>query len=155
MATASNDGKAIRDYLEECDFHPTDGIKWIKDQENPNEFVDSIKKMQETAKTVGKVKEKSLFFIYYSGHGALISGKTVGYTLTEDELHIEDAVRRLASYKNTYVIALLDCCREVQLVAKGGNDTLVSTAGQFCIIHAVGPTKKAVSVRATSGVSEV
>ena len=64
-------------------------------------------------------------------------------------------MRKLAAYPNVYVIALLDCCRETGLQTKGSSGPVPEKiGGQLFVIHAVGPTKKAVT-RQIGGVSPV
>ena len=108
----------------------------------------------QVAKPLLHSKKKAIFFVYYSGHGSLIDGMTVGHTVIDQQIDIEKRVRKLAAYPNTYVIALFDCCREIgNLQAKGLSEKPEKVAGQLFVIHAVGPTKKAITK--TTGLSLV
>ena len=91
-----------------------------------------------------------VLFIYYSGHGLIVNGMTVGNTVNGTQFDLEIRIRKLALYTNVFVISLLDCCREAQnqpVITKGsGNENIPEILpGQIVIIHAVGPTKKAVA----------
>jgi hypothetical protein len=52
-----------------------------------------------------------LYFIYYTGHGININGRTFGVDKDGDYFPIEDFVNKAAVYKNTTVIGFFDCCR--------------------------------------------
>ena len=119
------------------------------------EVVEALKSLQTFAKkTCGTAK--SAFFVYYSGHGQIVNGVTKGFAITGEPIDLEDLIRCIANYSNTYVVGLLDCCREIPTVeTKGSVEVVEKTFGQLCIIHAVGPKKKAVSLATSTGRSSV
>jgi len=123
----------------------------LHDQEELNDINAQFNNLIEIAKTCASQKKKVAFFIYYSGHGLIVDGMTVGNTTLGIRVPLEANLRKLAIRPNSYVISLLDCCREVQrtpVVTKGQGDSVPEKiAGQYCIIHAVGPSKSAVAVR--------
>ena len=56
--------------------------------------------------------KKTLYYVYYAGHGAcdndtfiILNGKSIMFPL-------EKILRVISKMKETYVVALLDCCRE-------------------------------------------
>ena len=141
-------------FLEQNKFETT----WINDDEDGSKVNEEFEKLSKLARPLAKTKEKALFFIYYSGHGSIMDGMTYAHTTHNSSIPFESKVRKLTMYPNTYVVSLLDCCREVQhqLTSKGMQDEIPEKVpGQLCLIHAVGPTKKAVAVRDSNSVSEV
>ena len=54
-----------------------------------------------------------LFFIYYSGHGVLNGAQTVGLAVDDSRINLDDYITQLSNCPNTFVIALLDCCRDI------------------------------------------
>ena len=90
----------------------------------------------------------------------LENGMTIGATIGLSKFNLESTVRKLAAFPNSFVISLLDCCREAQrgdVTTKGGDTALPEKiAGQFAIVHAVSPNKAAVATRGgPTSVSEV
>lgn len=67
---------------------------------------------------------KTLIFFYYAGHGAMQSGQSVCVlNETRKFFPIEKQLRAIANLENSYVIALLDCCREtIREQTRGGQD---------------------------------
>lgn len=41
----------------------------------------------------------------------MVNQTTNGYTTEGERLNLEDIVRKIAKYANTYVIGFFDCCR--------------------------------------------
>jgi len=73
-------------------------------------------------------------------------------------LDLEIKIRKLAIRPNSFVVGILDCCREIpDSTMKGTSEQIPEKiSGQFCIVHAVGPSKRALSVRGSvDGLSEV
>ena len=149
MHATTNDGINIKEFLEkDCGFTQ---IQWFKDEDACNANI------QDAFDNNAKGKQKALYFVYYSGHGALVDGMTVGYTNSEEVIELERNVRRLALYCNSYVIALFDCCRHIHLQTRGGqaDDPLSKLEGQLYMIHAVAPGKSAVSRRSADAIAAV
>ena len=151
MQAAYNDGRDINNFLKaSCQFETL-----LLHDKTAEEVVKALQSLQTFAKKTCSM-EKAAFFIYYSGHGQLVNGVTKGFTTTGEPIDLEDLIRRIANYANTYVVGFLDCCRETPAVeTKGSMEVEEKTSGQICIIHAVGPKKKAVAVATTSGRSYV
>jgi len=100
-------------------------------------------------------KRKVCLFVYYSGHGFQVNGMTAGKTTNSCDLDLDRNIRKLAIRANPFVIGVLDCCREIPDITKKGSEQIPDKiAGQFCLVHAVGPSKSAVVVR-NSVLSEV
>ena len=60
-----------------------------------------------------KKGRKTLIWVYYGGHGAMDNFTSM--ILNEGKIfNLEWFIRTLAKGKDTYVIGLLDCCRERQ-----------------------------------------
>ena len=55
---------------------------------------------------------KTFIFLYYAGHGAMVNGQTVFVLNEKRNYPVEAQLRALAQLSNSYVVALLDCCRE-------------------------------------------
>ncbi len=70
-----------------------------------------FKKFIDSAKNLGEVKSKGLYFIYYHGHGSEINESVCGYTTEGERIELEEFLKEMASYESTYVVAMLDCCR--------------------------------------------
>ena len=147
----------MREFFEDdCAIDP----KWIKEESDPEIIKSAFHKMKEKAKIFAKSKtEKVLFFVYYSGHGGEMDSMSIGYTLSGGIFEIEGYVRELAQYPNAFVIALFDSCREIEsaqvLQSRGAREGIGKVGGQLYIIHAVAPTKKAISVKDHNAVSQV
>ena len=155
LLTTTNDGKHVREFLEdECRFPQP---QWFREESSSEEIQAVFDKMIKNASRRSKENQKALYFVYYSGHGALIDGKTVGYTNSEEVIELETNVRKLALFPNSYVVALFDCCRDIHQQTRGGQveDPLPRYPGQLYIIHAVAPGKKAVSVKSAYGIAQV
>ena len=62
-------------------------------------------------------RDKVLFVVWFGGHGGMFDGSTTTQVLTNDPdetkrlFHFEQKLANLSSFKNTYVIAFIDCCR--------------------------------------------
>ena len=86
-----------------------------------------------------------LFFIYYSGHGVLNGAQTVGLAVDDSRINLDDYITQLSNCPNTFVIALLDCCRDI--VSDKGTAPITEDPpmlrGQHLILYAAGPGKKA------------
>eukprot|EP01123_Difflugia_compressa_P010090 TRINITY_DN357_c0_g1_i9.p1 TRINITY_DN357_c0_g1~~TRINITY_DN357_c0_g1_i9.p1 ORF type:complete len:582 (+),score=63.56 TRINITY_DN357_c0_g1_i9:184-1746(+) len=78
--------------------------------------------MVDTARIQCRIKQDSLYFVYYSGHGCSQGdGDLRAFLPIKNRVTIDkDAdryidlmywVRMLASYENVYVVAFFDCCR--------------------------------------------
>jgi len=156
LPTSQNDGKEIMSFLQGNGFT----TEWIHNSEDGKKIEDQFEQLISKARQLGNSNQRGLFFVYYSGHGSIIDGLTVGHTTHNFDVPLEARVRKLTIYANSYVVAFFDCCREVTgtpISTKGGPIEAVAQklAGQLCIVHAVAPTKKAVTVRSQTGVSEV
>lgn len=73
--------------------------------------------------------EKTLFFVYYSGHGKMDERCIV--VLNEDKTFpLERKLRTLAIVESNYIIGLFDCCREkVRSQAMRGESASSSSSG--------------------------
>eukprot|EP01125_Pyxidicula_operculata_P010425 TRINITY_DN3429_c0_g1_i1.p1 TRINITY_DN3429_c0_g1~~TRINITY_DN3429_c0_g1_i1.p1 ORF type:complete len:732 (+),score=112.67 TRINITY_DN3429_c0_g1_i1:98-2293(+) len=60
----------------------------------------------------------ALFFIYYSGHGNSVNGKTFGYTIDGEAIELQKYLERLSSFSNVYVVAFLDIHSPSQVTLK-------------------------------------
>jgi len=99
-----------------------------------------------------KANKKTAVFIYYSGHGFLSDGFTVGVTISDQEFPLEEKIRNLSCYPNTLMMSILDCCRtKPPKVGKGNTDR---TVGQLHLLHAVGPGKAALTRPEANSLSE-
>ena len=151
LPTSKADGEEVNKFLTSSGFQ----TNLLHDTIDNNEIEEKYDELVEVAKSFTKSKKKAIFFFYYSGHGSVIDGLTVGHNVINQQIDIEKKVRKLAAYPNVYVIALFDCCREVgNQQTKGSAASEERVAGQLVMIHAVGPTKKAVTRQAT-GLSPV
>ena len=56
--------------------------------------------------------ESTLIFVYYAGHGAQDNDTSMILNGASTMFPLEKMLRVIAGMKGTYVIALLDCCRE-------------------------------------------
>jgi len=154
LPSSVNDGQKIEELLKNSGFQTT----LLHDQEDPQKILDQFQEMDNIAKKTVAAKQKICFFVYYSGHGFQVNGMTAGKTISSFDLDLELKIRKLAIRPNTFVIGVLDCCREIPEIVKKGNAEQIpeKVAGQFCIVHAVGPSKSAVAVRNNVvGLSEV
>ena len=63
-----------------------------------------------------------MVLFYYTGHGIMNKGRTLAGTNCEKGSYpLEGRLTLLSSYKQSYVIGLLDCCREeLKQDTKGG-----------------------------------
>jgi hypothetical protein len=41
----------------------------------------------------------------------MVNQTTNGYTIEGERLHLEEIVRKIAKYANTFVVGFFDCCR--------------------------------------------
>lgn len=64
-------------------------------------------------------KQGLVFFCYFSGHGVIEHGRTK-IVLTNDTLTfaLEKQLRKLKAIEHTYIVGLLDCCRQESKAAK-------------------------------------
>jgi len=149
MNAPSNDGKAMVEFLQnDCDF-PQSNVKYLHEA-NYQDFDDERKAFIETAKRLA-VDQNALFFLYYSGHGTLEDGLTVGHTVKGERIPLEEFGRQLACRSNTFVICLFDCCREIlpkenDSIGKGSS-TSAQQYGQLCIVHGAAPSQRAFAYR--------
>jgi len=140
----------MRNFLEEFHFD----TKWLSECQDNTEIDKQFEELRNHARLLSKTKQKALMFIYYSGHGTLIDGVTVGNTLQGTKFDLETQVRKLAIYSNMYVVGLFDCCRSIApMQSKGAEAVPEKVVGQLCIIHAVAPSKSAITQQ--TGNSEV
>jgi len=57
--------------------------------------------------------EKTLLFIYYSGHGMMDTRlHSVVNDKKRERFPLETKIRNLATIRNNYIISVFDCCRE-------------------------------------------
>jgi len=154
LPSSVNDGEKIEELLKKAGYSTTR----LHDQDDPQKILDQFQELDNITKKVVTAKQKICLFVYYSGHGFQVNGMTSGKTISGSDLDLELKIRKLAIRPNSYVVAVLDCCREIPEIVKKGNSEAVpdKVAGQFCIVHAVGPSKSAVAVRnSVVGLSEV
>ena len=120
LATPINDGKGIRDLETHCNIFPT----WHRNKTDPEEIDTEFRRLISLAQHNATTNRKIALFIHYSGHGALINGHTVGFTISGSQIPIESCARKLAMYKNTFVILVMDCCCVI-LESRGGEDEVM------------------------------
>ena len=147
LATAINDGRAIRNFLEDhCGIFPTCLRNNTATEEISQEF--------EKLKSIAKSNAKCAFFIHYSGHGEHINGMTEGVTISGSKFPIKSYARKLAMYKNSFVILVLDWCREILQPRGGGKEVMQDNyPGQLYIIHASAPGGRAFSPQDSTMIS--
>ena len=94
---------------------------------------------------------KTLTVIYYSGHAMMKNGQsTIVCTDGPDMIAFEALVRQLSAIENSFVIAILDCCREnwtEKVKLKGGEEKEAKDApdprGNLIMIYRCPPMNKA------------
>ncbi len=80
--------------------------------ESLSEVALKVEQLSSLAKEISSFNAYSLFFIYYSGHGASVGGETYGFSCKGDELiPVESYCKSLAQNENTNVTGFIDCCR--------------------------------------------
>jgi hypothetical protein len=89
-------------------------------------------------------KRKVLIFFYYSGHGEMINNETYGVNEIKDIIPIDNWIRLLAKYPNTFTIGLLDCCR-IQSISMCSNTETPPLNGQYYIIYAANENQKSMA----------
>jgi len=157
LAASKNDGDEFEKFLIKCNFKVT-RIHDEKDEVKiSNEFtvIDNIlAKAKGDSKNVKQTNTAA--FIYYSGHGFLVNGKTMGLTISGKRFPLEEKVRNMCTRTNCFVIGLFDCCREIpDEGTKGSAAAQGHTRGQLLLIHAVGPGKFATTRKDANGLSDV
>lgn len=60
-----------------------------------------------------KLKKNQVCFVVYSGHARIHGGDTIGYNINGEEINVSQFIRDI-NVENTFVIAILDCCRIVR-----------------------------------------
>ena len=66
---------------------------------------------------------KTFIFFYYAGHGAMRAGQSVCVLNESRQFPVEKQLREIAGLENSYVVALLDCCREtIREASRGGGE---------------------------------
>ena len=61
--------------------------------------------------------EKILFIVWYGGHGEMYDGSVTTQVVTNDpdvqkrRFDFEQVIANISRNKNTYIIAVMDCCR--------------------------------------------
>ena len=65
------------------------------------------------AKNAKRYESTALFFIYYSGHGVMNGSQTEGISIDGSRIPLDQYVKELSSYENTFTLALFDCCRDI------------------------------------------
>lgn len=94
-------------------------------------------KMQTEGSARGEEGKNTLFFIYFSGHGAM-DNMTKAILNGPKQFPLEAQVRALSITEGCYVIAVFDCCREQlnsgtkgsgQPVYEEGKQNLIMTFG--------------------------
>jgi len=136
------DGELMKEFLSlQCQFAGPD-IVWIKNEISPEKIAQEFQSLNDEAKKTSKGNDsKFLVFVYYSGHGTIDqNGSTQGHTINGTSFNIESSVRNLATFPNTAVIALLDCCR---VEHKGFVNVTQKVGGQLALIHAAQSGKQA------------
>jgi len=155
LPTSKNDGDEFEKFLKRCNFKVTR----IHD-ENANNVIDefsAIDNLLENAKgdsTKSIQQTKIAVFIYYSGHGFLINGQTVGVTISGDRFSLEENVRKMSTRTNCLLMGLFDCCREIPNEGTKGA-VQAKTRGRLILIYAVGPGKSATTRTDPTGMSKV
>jgi len=133
---------------EECKFKVTK-MQEINDENNIETQFNSI---NETLKENKSNNKKTAVFIYYSGHGLLVDGFTNGITKNGIWFPLEEKARKMSLFKNSLVMCLFDCCRQIPPKKEKGIPD--DTTGQLHILHAVGPGKSAITRAEVHGLSE-
>ncbi len=64
----------------------------------------------------------SMFFIYFSGHGRMIDGRTIGVDPYDKDTPLEKFVKDLSIKRNTTTIGFFDCCRDEKTYESKGTD---------------------------------
>jgi len=148
LVTSTNDGDAVSKFLSERGFIVTR----IHDEDctKINEAFSDLDKKLTCAKDIGK----TAVFIYYSGHGVIVSGHTVGISISGDRFPLDEKIRNMSTRPNCLVIGFLDCCRQIlQETPKGGPPKIIK--GQLFLIYAVAPGKSAFTRNHKDSLSEV
>src|SRR4051794_35262219 len=93
LLSSTNDGDEITKYLESCSFKVTK----LQDISNTQKIEDSFSQIEQIFSENRKNHQntKITVFVYYSGHGILIDGHTVGVTVSGIEFPLEEKVRQL------------------------------------------------------------
>jgi len=142
LVTSTNDGDEVSKFLMERGF----SITRIHDEDYAkitDAFSDLDKKLA-NAKNIGK----TVAFIYFSGHGVIVNGQTVGISVSGNRFQLEEKIRNMSLRSNCLVIGFLDCCREiVPEFQKGSVPNIIK--GQLFLIYAVGPGKSAITEEIT------
>jgi len=153
LTTSTNDGNAIKMFLSKiCQFNI---VAHLQESTNPEEINAQFVLLGDTIAKNSKNDKKTAVFVYYSGHGLLVDGFTVGCTLDGQEFPLENAVRKLGTRGNSMVISLLDCCRQIPPKETRRVTVMEKTDGQHFIIFAVGPAKSAIYRPDVNGLAEV
>jgi len=140
LLTSTNDGVEFTKFLEEeCKFKVTN-LQEILDENVIQMQFKSIENILRKNRLEGR---KTAVFLYYSGHGFLVDGFTVGITLSGKEFSLEETIRKISLIPNSFVMSLFDCCRTIPPKDSKGKTDL--TTGQLHILHAVAPGKSALS----------
>jgi len=113
-------------------------------------------KILATAKgdSIGANQTKVAAFIYYSGHGFLVNGQTVGVTVSGDRFSLEEKLRKMSTRTNCLLMGLFDCCREIPNEGTKGA-VQAKTRGRLILIYAVGPGESATTRTDPTGMSKV
>jgi len=148
LVTSTNDGDEVSKFLMERGF----SITRIHDEDYAkitDAFSDLDKKLA-NAKNIGK----TVAFIYFSGHGVIVNGQTVGISVPGNRFQLEEKIRNMSLRSNCLVIGFLDCCREIVPEFQKGSVPNI-TKGHLFLIYAVGPGKYTVTKNHKDKLSEV
>jgi len=126
-------------FLEECTFE----VKRYEELSNEIEIQNAFSLIDKILRKNKNTDKKTAVVIYYSGHGLLVDGFTVGVTISGQEFPLEENARNLSLYPNSLVMAIFDCCRLKPAKIVKGN--IERTVGQLHLLHAVGPGKAALT----------
>ena len=85
LPTSKIDGEEVNKILTSSGFQTTLLHDIIDNSEIEKKYDEFI----EVAKSLSKSKKKGLFFFYYSGHGSLIDGLTVGHNVINQQIESE------------------------------------------------------------------
>jgi hypothetical protein len=90
LITSTNDGNAIKELLEtKCNFNIIHKLEEVSDEKILETKFTEI----ENNLRANRSKHKTAIFVYYSGHGLLSKGFTVGCTLSGKRFPLEERIR--------------------------------------------------------------
>jgi len=115
LPTSKNDGDEFTKFLEGCKFT----VKRIHDEDVAK--IDMEFLSLDSSLGVAKQGQKKAAFIYYSGHGLLVDGVTVGISIFGNRFSLEQNIRKMSTRVNCLVIGFFDCCRDIPQELNKGN----------------------------------